>query len=149
MIEMTPADTAGLLARDPRCAACRHPRWAHASDRALCFDCRTATNWQPSPDWCNRYRRPGDQRTNRTASRAREALPHADNEGQCATCDVQWPCSIYAAALNAVRERSRDRDRTERDEAITHALAVGVPVLELGWATGLTRERIRQIGASA
>ncbi|MFB9728686.1 hypothetical protein [Haloechinothrix salitolerans] len=64
----------------------------------------------------------------------------------CTTCDTAWPCTSAAAALDAVRTHSRDRDRTTRNEAIRHAVALGLPLDDIGYAAGVTRERIRQIG---
>lgn len=50
----------------------------------------------------------------------------------CDVCETLWPCPAYTAALDAVRARAADRDRTERDTAIRHALALGVPARDPG-----------------
>lgn len=67
----------------------------------------------------------------------------------CDLCETRWPCPAYTAALDAVRATAADRDRTDRDHAIRHALAIGVPVAAVSRAARVTPTRIRQIEKSA
>ncbi len=78
---------------------------------------------------------------------AEEHRPHRiHGHRTCLSCETAWPCARAAAALDAVRTHSHDRDRTARNAAIRHAVALSLPLDDIGMAAGVTRERIRQIG---
>ncbi len=93
-------------ARDePRCGACGHARRVHMNERGVCFECRPASNWQPQPSWCNRYRRPSSepdddpavlqQWTGREANALRRALrmserTFAEHLGISARAVARW-----------------------------------------------------------